>query len=162
MGFLEIKELPVQVTTVTVHKRGQANGMTITMDCVAREGELLIDPRPSRKNMQANLWGDQDELTPMAHILNGSVWEMSDLKHEAAFCTSNGDPLLRVPFDRMQIRKARTRLGRLIDWTFNITSYNSDGDLDGAQALLTRHNIHLNTGPYAGAYPPEGLGDEDI
>lgn len=144
MLFTELIDLPVECTQLTPHVWGEGTpGASLSFKAVVRADDVEIVENGLD---QLQLWGEDDGVSVLSRIMNGTPFEFHDLELPVRINSSNGGDLLSFVASKMSINKAVPKANKMIEYGFSISWSNEADDLYAGQLCMKRKDLSLSTG----------------
>ncbi len=144
MLLTELDNLAVEVTQLTPHIYGENTpGASLSFKATVKSDEIELVENGSD---QMTLWGEDDGVSVLTRIMNGSPFEIMDLELPVKVASSNGGALLSITADKIKVGSAKPKAGRLIEFGFSISWHNDQENLYAAQLCVKRGDLSLSTG----------------
>jgi hypothetical protein len=146
LRFEELTELPIKVTQPTPHLYGEDTcGVSLSCKAVVGVEDIEFDEEPAT----ADMWGgEQEVVTTIGKLLSRASYsyEVKDCEIEFSIATSNGDDLLHSKQGhKLTVTGAAPKPERKVEYSFVLSWYNEEGELDIAQQLMKREGLFLTT-----------------
>lgn len=146
MKFTNLQGLPVEVTAVTLHKYGNDEGVpgaSISFKATVKEDTLEFN----NGSGNLSLWSEDDTVTDLAKIMNGSPLEFEDLEMDLRIATSNGAALLDITgVHKLTVKDVKPKADRMLECKFSASWRNGADDVYAAQMCMKCKDLTLTTG----------------
>lgn len=144
MLLTELTDLAVEVTQLTPHVYGDNTpGASLSFKTTVPADQIdLVE----NGNDQMSLWGEDDGVSILSRIMNGSPYELLDLELPVRITSSNGGELLSFTADKIKVGSAKPKPNRQIEYGFSISWHNDGEQLYAGQLCMKRADLSLSTG----------------